>query len=235
MIWPDWSGQTAAIIGTGPSAGKVNYLEIAKSGSKVIAIKSSWRLAAWSDVLYGIDKGWWIANLGAPQFTGLKVSPSPSVCRVFGARLVTLKTTDRILTGEVGRLGCGLRTGGGFSGFQAINLAVQFGAKRIILIGFDMNLSNGAHWSKDVRGVAKPLAERTESWRKSLDAAVTQFDELGVEVINCSSASSLMAYPKMSIEEALHGSSGQNLSDQPRLQAGAGSDAVGASAVSGIS
>jgi hypothetical protein len=40
----------------------------------------------------------------------------------------------------------GVVGGGGNSGFQAVNLAAQFGASRIILIGFDMTDRGGKHW-----------------------------------------------------------------------------------------
>lgn len=176
-MWPDWSGQTAVIVGTGPSA---NHIE--QGSFRSIVIKSSWRLLPTADILYGIDKGWWIANHGAPHFKGLKVSPSPTACKVFGLRQVRLKSRAEILLGESGVLGCGLKTGGGFSGFQAINLAIQLGSKQIILMGFDMNLFKGAHWNSDQAGVAKPDAGRVESWRVALDGCAPQFKELGVEV-----------------------------------------------------
>jgi hypothetical protein len=211
--WPDWSGETAVIVGTGPSAAKI------EPGSfRSIVIKSSWRLLPTADVLYALDVGWWLANQGAPKFKGMKVSPSPTACRVYKLRKVSLKPRAEILTGEIGVLGCGLRTGGGFSGFQAINLAIQFGAKKIVLVGFDMN---GGHWSPDQRGVGKPDAARTASWRVALDACAPQFKSLGVEVINTGEHSALTAYPKMSLAEALgvrHGGSSQGHAVQPEFQ-----------------
>lgn len=202
--WPDWRGQTAVIVATGPSAADAPLIE-AKGLARVIVIKSSWRLAPWADVLYGCDKGWWIESRCAPQFKGRKFSPSPTVCKVCrDVTLVTLIAKARILTDEIGRIGCGLRTGGGHSGFHAINLAVQFGAKRIVLVGFDMRLDNGAHWHADAaqrRKNAKDVAE----CRDALDACAPQFVELGVEVINASDVSALSAYPKMSLMEAIGG------------------------------
>lgn len=230
-MWPDWSGKTALIVGTGPSA-TAAPLNIAKGLAKAIVIKQSWHLAPWADVLYGIDKGWWIAHHGAPKFPGLKVSPSPTACRVYRLRQVTLRPFADILTrGEVGVIGCGLRTGGGFSGFQAINLAVQFGAKRIILVGFDMNLAAGAHWNSDERGVGRADKNRTESWRKSLDAAAPQLEELGVEVVNTSAKSSLKSFKIMSLEEALHGSENSGRRGQSELRPDHEGDVVAGSAV----
>jgi hypothetical protein len=72
--WPDWTGETAIIIGTGPSATECDLAAV-EGRARVFAIKSSWRLAPFADALYGLDKGWWVANRGVPQFKGWKFSP----------------------------------------------------------------------------------------------------------------------------------------------------------------
>lgn len=201
MTWPDWSGETTVIVGTGPSA-KDAPLELAKGKARFIVIKRSWRLAPWADLLYGIDPGWWIANQGAREFKGMKASPSPTACRVYGLRKVRLRPRAELLTKEIGVIGCGLRSGGGFAGFQAINLAYQFGSRRHILVGFDMTIANGAHWHKDYRGVGKPDAARTERWRKALDGAAENFGAMGLEVLNASAGSALRKYPKVELADA---------------------------------
>ena len=200
--WPDWSGETAVIVGTGPSAAKAP-LDIARGRAKVFVIKSAWELAPWADALYGLDKGWWLANHGTPQFKGLKFSPSPTACNVYKLTFVALKPRAEILTDKPGVIGCGLRTGGGHSGFHAINLAIQFGAKKLVLVGFDMTLANGDHWKPNDRGVGKPDAGRTESWRASLDACAPQFRKLGVEILNASEGSALREFEKVTLERAL--------------------------------
>jgi hypothetical protein len=200
--WPNWSREAALIVGTGPSAVDAP-LDLAHGRCKAIVVKSSWHLCPWADVLYGIDKGWWIANQGAPKFKGMKFSPSPTACRAYGLRQVRLKSRAQILVDEPGVLGCGVRTGGGHSGFQAVNLAVQFGARRILLVGFDMTLANGTHWKVNDPGVAKADAGRVNAWREAMDACAPQFEELGVDVINCSMQSALTAYPTMRLSEAL--------------------------------
>jgi hypothetical protein len=197
--WPDWSGETVVVVGTGPSVKDVS-LEPARGRAKVFVVKSEYKFAPWADALYGIDTGWWIANRGAPDFAGLKFSPSPTACRLFNLRQVKLKARAEILTKETGVIGAGLRTGGGHSGFQAINLSVQFGAKRILLVGFDMV---GGRRLAHEQGVAKQMSSRVAEWRKDMDAAAPQFERLGVEVINCSSVSALTAYRKARLEDVM--------------------------------
>jgi hypothetical protein len=200
--WPDWGGETAVVIATGPSASEAPLKEV-KGKSKVIAIKSSWRLAPWADFLYGCDRGWWIENRGVPKFKRLKATASPSVNKVYpDVRLIQLVAKAEILTGETGRIGCGLRTGGGFSGFHAINLAIQFGAKRIVLVGFDMTLAHGPHWHNDI-GTHRRNDRGMAECRDAFDGCAWQFEKLGVEVINATPNSALKNYRKADLIETL--------------------------------
>jgi len=98
----------------------------------------------------------------------------------------------------------GLLGAGGNSGFQAINLAVQTGAARIGLIGFDMSLAAGVHWhGRHGGGLNNPRADVIAGWRYDLDAAAPKLAALGVEVVNLSAQSALTAYRHMTLEEAL--------------------------------
>jgi hypothetical protein len=197
--WPDWTGQTAIIVGTGPSAIETQ-LDLALGEARFIVIKSSRHLAPWADVLFGIDRGWWLANKGATDFGGLRVTASPTIARCYpGTLLVKMAPHPTLQLARMGRLGSGCRRG--HSGFAGVNLAVQFGAKRIVLVGFDMTIEHGTHWLKHDPGVDKPDAARVEEWRKGLDACADQFRELGIEVINTSMQSALTAYPKQEFAE----------------------------------
>ncbi len=212
--WPDWSGQTAVIVATGPSAATAP-LPIAKFQARFIAIKNSWKLCPWADALYGCDKDWWIFNRGVPEFAGMKFSPSPTVCRLYrDIRLVQLKSRAQILLAKPGVIGCGLSAGNGHSGFQAINLAVQWGVKRIVLVGFDMTLAHGAHWHKEQLGFAKPDALRVAGHCREMDACAQQFTALGVEVVNASEHSALKAYPKLDFAEAFNGGEDEDRPNQ---------------------
>lgn len=106
---------------------------------------------------------------------------------------------NRILVDEAGELGWG-----GNSGFQAVNLAVQFGASRLILVGFDLNVVGGLHWhGRHREGLNNPRPSHLRAWAERLDAQADRFAELGVEVLNASPTSALGAYPKVTFAEAL--------------------------------
>ncbi len=95
---------------------------------------------------------------------------------------------------------------GGNGGFQALNLALQWGARRVVLIGFDMNLRKGAHWhGRHPPGLNNPSQSGVDKWRARLDEQRPFLDMIGVEVVIGSPNSSLTQYRKLPLEEALYG------------------------------
>jgi hypothetical protein len=135
-----------------------------------------------------------------PGFAGLKITADRAAARRWGLNAVTLeKNVDRLLTDRPGLIGWG-----GNSGFHAMNMAVQFGVRALILVGFDMRLDRGLHWhGRHPRGLNNPTEGTVARWRRVVDGAAPRLAELGVTVINTSTISALGAYPKMSLEEAL--------------------------------
>lgn len=89
------------------------------------------------------------------------------------------------------------------SGFQALNLAILAGAKRIILLGFDgkPNEEGKGHWfgehPKPTPGAAYPL------YRQAMSAAERDIEAAGVEVVNCSPGSAIDSFKKMELQEAI--------------------------------
>lgn len=94
--------------------------------------------------------------------------------------------------------------GGGNGGFQSVNLAVQLGAKKIILLGFDMH---GTHFHGDHSGgLRNPGEALFKTWRDCFDRAAPVLKSWGVDVINATPGSALECFQKMELCEALHGS-----------------------------
>lgn len=92
---------------------------------------------------------------------------------------------------------------GGNSGFHALNLAVQAGARRIVLVGYDMTIAGGVHWhGRHPSALNNPTAGNIDRWRRVMDAAAPMLAECGVEVLNASAVSALAAFPKVAFEEA---------------------------------
>ncbi len=199
--WPNWEGHVCAIIASGPSA-KSASINALRDKAKVIVINQSHELCPWADVLYGCDAAWWRMHNGVPSFRGLKISQDKQACDLFtDIRKVDVdKRSDELKVGTIGQLGAG-----GNSGFQAINLAVQFSAYRIILVGFDMRVDLGEHWHpRHYPPLSNPHPnDNLPRWRRAIDGVADTLKILGVDVINCSPVSLLKAYPKMTVQEAL--------------------------------
>jgi hypothetical protein len=195
----NWSGEICVIVASGPSAKDYNYEEF-KDQAKWIVTNTSYQLAPWADVLLAADGHWWQIHKGVPEFAGLKVTLDHNIAHQFNIPKLSLTKQFKYITvDKPGIVGMG-----GHSGFYALNLAIQFGAKRIILSGFDLTLKNGLHWhGSHPKALNNPIEFRVLKWRKDLDGQLENLKTLGVEVINASKNSALTAYPKMPLKEAL--------------------------------
>lgn len=180
---------------------------------RVIAIKECvLDLCPWADIAYGCDAAWWKHRRGLPDFKGLKLAWEKDIptCHP-DVRLIRIKPSprpciagnewiDEILTDEIGLIGSGRN-----SAFQALNLAIQFGCKRVLMIGLDLHDRSGVHYYG------------RNNWFKAGNPDDTQFKRciiaynknaekirsLGVDVVNASAISDLHCFHRASIEQTL--------------------------------
>lgn len=165
---------------------------------KVITVNTTFRLAPWADAHYSSDHDWWAANLPEMRLNCLgelwtgyataTIADDVKVCPYVKSGRGILKKAGQIAWG-------------GNSGYCAMGLAYQFGAKRIILIGFDMSDPNGKeHWhgSHDNK-IKKPF--NFPMWSQRFKEAAIDFEKLGVEVINCSRHTALRCFKRAKLEE----------------------------------
>lgn len=200
---PIFQNCTVAILGGGPSLtqNQVNAVE----HFPVIAINDAYKLAPWADILYGCDAKWW--NWEERKFRKVKVALKwNAVSGQFhnGWDDETHRDVWALAsTGEGGLESApnSVRTGLN-SGYQAINLAVHLGAKRILLLGYDMKSANGrSHWfGEHPDKIVPPYKSFMGVW----PTIVEPLKKRGVEVINCSPNSALDVFPKMELGEACH-------------------------------
>lgn len=156
-----------------------------------IVINSTMQLAPWADMLYAADEAWWKNTPGSLEFKGLKVS-----CELVRGAL------QLIPAGNIGYSDDPKTVFTyGNSGAQAIQIAAKAGAKRILLLGFDMK---GGHWHGEHKSpLRSTLQDLYAVWCDRLVKLAQALDERGVEVVNCSPDSALNCWPKLSLEEAL--------------------------------
>lgn len=96
-----------------------------------------------------------------------------------------------------------LRSGNN-SSYAAIHLAAHLGARKIILLGVDMKHGpdGRTHWHE---GYGRPHLQHTldVQMRPHFDHLVKPLAERGITVVNANPESALIAWPRMTFEEAL--------------------------------
>lgn len=198
--WPPvprlWPGEIVACVASGPSLTQADVDQL-RGRCKVIVVNDNYRLAPWADLLYAADEKWWDHHHGVPEFAGIKVTWS-----VPAAKRWNLKRVPGVrqpgLSCDPARLHLG-----GNSGYQAINLAWLMGARRIVLLGYDMQAAPGkTHWFGDH---PKPLQNNGTFKRWIANMATIRPTLHGVEVINCSRATALECFPRADLDLALEG------------------------------
>lgn len=187
---PDWL--CAVIVAGGPSFSDSQAKEVivarALGKCRVIVVNDSWRRVPNADLLYACDGKWWKMHHVAAQlgFPGELWTQDVAAAEHYGLSWVKV---DPIASGLSVRRD--LLHGGGNSGYQAINLAYLFGAKEIVLVGFDYKTSGGkSHWFGE-----HPPELRTNmpygTWVLRFRDLAKDLQRLGVKMVNCSPDSAL--------------------------------------------
>ena len=91
---------------------------------------------------------------------------------------------------------------GGNSGFQAVGLALLFGAAKVILLGYDMQLTGGkTHWHGDHKGaLGNPVLDKMAGWHKHFRLMANQTT---VPILNATRKTALDCFPKVDLVESL--------------------------------
>lgn len=201
QISPRWT-DLCVVAATGPSLTQ----EVADrcKGIQAIAVSDAFRLMPWADVLYSCDAKWWNHHNGAPRFRGEKWSCHGSanrnnkrdVARKYGLNLVHGRDGDGFsLNPEFVHYGRN-------SGFQAINLAILFGARRVVLVGFDMRLvAKRRHFFGDHEGPLTNYGD-PKRWLPEFAKAAKRLPP-EIRIINCTPGSALTCFETADLDDAL--------------------------------
>ncbi len=209
---------TWVCVASGPSLTRAD-VDYCRGRAKVIVVNDCFRLAPWADYLYAADHRWWICrslgegwtnvDLSKRIFEGERVTCDPGTAEMFGLRYVPHH-------GGAG-LGVAPIVKGTNSGAEAVNFAVNEGAQRIILLGYDMGATGTGHWFGDHpetvtvegRGVTsvEPMntmtAQQFEQQCKEFGIVAEQLKGRGIECINCTRESALTCFPRATLEDVL--------------------------------
>jgi hypothetical protein len=206
MVPPEWMGETAFLLGCGPS---LNDVPVERLRGRIIAINDAYLKAPWADVLYFCDLPWWRKNQHEVRevFRGRRIVTMIN----FIPGVHTLRCTgEEGLDTDPGALRSGLN-----GGFQAIHLAYHFGAKRIVLLGYDMravlpvgresqNENKLVHWRPRTgdNAARQEHLMRTRMLPK-FNSLTAPLAAAGVQVVNCTPGSALRVWPQVPLSEVL--------------------------------
>lgn len=167
---------TFAVLATGPSMTQA-VADRVRGKCRVVAVSDAYQLAPWADALVSQDRKWWDHHPEALQFAGRKFSTN----RIPGVEQVAIRI---------------LQTGTN-SGLVAMEIARLLGAKRLLLLGFDLQGSHyfGPH--------PAPLRNTSEARFVQMLRQFSRWDQGRVEVINCTPGSRLKRFPMANLEDVI--------------------------------
>ena len=198
----EWQGETAIIVGGGRSItdlGQDKILPHFEGRYPIIACNSSFLLVPSCEVLFGADHRWWNENKWN-----------------IGRHLGFWKITRRPLSGKQPypvhyvrtehKGGLSLDPGfvhGRNSGHVAINLAVHFGASRLILVGFDMRSRENGQQNWHTLHSRPANVDAFETWVSDMEMAAPILRKAGIEALNANPNSAIKVFPFCNLEDWL--------------------------------
>jgi len=193
---PIFKGETVYIIGGGPSLKDFDWNKLL--GKKVIAINKAFYHHQHSQVMYWTDSRfytWYKDDID--KFKGLK----------YTLRKGYYNNDVRLLKRGV-KYGIELSKDtlahGNNSGYAAINLAYHLGAKKIVLLGYDMgNVGGKSHFHEGYP--SRPVSDEIyqKQFMPGFGAIYEALKGKGIQVYNACPTSNLKVFPIITIDKAL--------------------------------
>ncbi len=198
----EWEGETAVIFASGPSLNQEQIDMVKAANVRTIAINRTIAAVPWADVHYFCDYKFYRWALSDPDYADVRAA-----WEKFKGRMVTISNVPtaayHLKRGHMYGVSDepeALATGNN-SGYQSINLAYLFGAKKIILLGYDQRAVNGRihHHKNHPSPTNESIFEHTSLMFDFISAPMAT----RALVINATPDSRLESFKKMSLQEAL--------------------------------
>ena len=206
---------TIVVVASGPSLTKED-VDYCRGRAEVLCVNDCYRLAPWAEYMYAADWDWWTSiplDSGQPNYAMSKrvFLGERFTCDVQAAKVHKLKLVEHSIDPEPGKVW------GGNSGHEAVVLAQLFGARRIVLLGFDMGETGLGHWFgrhpilrkslPDGTWYSENLDRSTEAnfsdWRDDMKRLAAVLKGAGIEAFNCTRTTALKCFPRRTLQEVL--------------------------------
>lgn len=201
-VWkpdPAWTGEDAFLIGGGASLRGFPFKRL--EGHHVIGCNDAFRLgASICPICHFSDAAWWQKSKhDLLAYGGVMISSAPSIKNIKEQRFYHVHREKHGLH-DGDRIGWNYSTGA-----AAINLALLFGARRVFLLGFDLQLVNSqSHWHRCHKKVTKESS--FVRFMRGFDDVFRTLPQVfpGREVINVTNGESrLNHFPMVAIPELI--------------------------------
>jgi len=178
--------KTFICVASGPSLTAKDCALASGSDYPVVAVNSSWRAVPDCQHIYAADFAWWVHYHDSLETCAECWTQSKRANLQFGVKLFTPSASGPFNSGQ-----------------RAIQLAAYLGAKRVILLGYDCTLSNGAHWhGRHPATMHNPVPREIIRWHTDFSSLVSLLPD--IEIINASQHTALTCFPRSTIEAALN-------------------------------
>lgn len=186
-------------VASGPSLTKdqIKYIEENKTDHETIVVNDNYRLAPWAEYHYACDGKWWDhwVNDVQKNYKGISFTQCKRSAQKYNLNYVPGEHKPGLGKGPKIHFGSN-------SGYQVINLCYLWGAKEIMLIGYDMKLGKSGehHWFGNHPGrlhTTSPYDQFVENFKK----LAKDLEIEGVNVINCTPDTALDCFKKQTLKE----------------------------------
>lgn len=196
------SGRDVFIIGGGPSFNLIDKSLL--DGKLVVCINSAYSLFPNATMLYWCDESWVSNHYDNVMNHDCKLRfTAKHSADIYITKNLTATGNATVVkrTGDYG-IDCNIdNVKGNNSGSQVINLLANVRVKRMILLGYDMNMKTGkSHWHNG-HGLAMLPHIYTDLFIPSIDSMAPGLKNLGIDVVNCSEGSALTCFRKQRFED----------------------------------
>jgi len=191
--------ETVVIIAGGPSITEKNIRYVENRDVDILGINDAYRICNRLNYLYACDRRWWhyhysrIGDLPKKKFSLEKVGyPDVIQMKDDGPEGLSLEW-PKIRHGKN-------------SGYQAINLAILLGYNYIVLLGYDMQHTDGkVHWFGDhPEQLNNAPVERIKTWIGFYNDMATLIPK-NIKVLNATRKTALTCFKKISLRKVLDG------------------------------
>lgn len=201
----DWAARTAVIIASGPSltARDCDLVRDAREADKVrvVSVSNAWKhTATWADAFFAADRRYWKRYLHDMLKAGVPKARLITGCNVTAEQ----NGIARVRMSNRPGLGLAEVNTGGNSGYMGVNLAYLFGARRMVLLGFDCQ--TGPQGEKHFDGDhPAPLVQHMpfKEWAHRFEKLALDLKVNGASVVNCSRATALTCFERGELAETL--------------------------------